>query len=230
MTCGIYLVSINDKIYIGKSHNIEIRIGQHRSLLKNNKHYNVKMQEAYNLNKDFTYKILEVANSESLDELEYYYIDQYNSIKNGLNISSGGTSGSGINHPSSVYTKEQIEEVFFLLLDIDNNVKTISKLTKVSESTIRHVSRGEVHYWLKELYPVEFDILQKYSISRLRNSAQRSLNKYKFTKLKAPDGNIYEVDTSIVSFAKKHNLDSNKVGQVMLGKRNKHKDWVGYNG
>jgi len=43
---GIYGIknTLNDKIYVGKSTDIEDRFTRHRTLLKNNKHYNLYLQ------------------------------------------------------------------------------------------------------------------------------------------------------------------------------------------
>ena len=45
---GIYKIIINDKCYIGSSFNIRLRINQHKSDLKCNRHCNAYLQNAYN--------------------------------------------------------------------------------------------------------------------------------------------------------------------------------------
>lgn len=57
--CGIYLLKINDKQYVGSSINIKKRLRRHRTLLRNNKHDNKYLQNMYNKYKTCEYKILE---------------------------------------------------------------------------------------------------------------------------------------------------------------------------
>lgn len=95
--CGIYYIknTLNNNMYIGQSVNIKARFCAHRSSLKNNKHYNEKLQEDFNkYGMDiFELGILEECESEFLDELEQYYIKKYNTVESGYNNASGGLKG-----------------------------------------------------------------------------------------------------------------------------------------
>lgn len=95
--CGIYYIknTLNNNMYIGQSVNIKTRFCAHRSSLKNNKHYNEKLQEDFNkYGMDiFELGILEECESEFLDELEQYYIKKYNTVESGYNNASGGLKG-----------------------------------------------------------------------------------------------------------------------------------------
>lgn len=57
--CGIYLLKINGKQYVGSSVNIKKRLRRHRTLLRNNKHDNKYLQNVYNKYKSCEYRILE---------------------------------------------------------------------------------------------------------------------------------------------------------------------------
>jgi len=48
---GIYKITclVNNKIYVGSTCDFNRRFNAHRNLLKNNKHYAIYMQNAYNL-------------------------------------------------------------------------------------------------------------------------------------------------------------------------------------
>lgn len=50
MTSGIYAIvnTINGKVYIGSSKSVEGRCNGHFRDLRNHKHYNVKLQRAWN--------------------------------------------------------------------------------------------------------------------------------------------------------------------------------------
>lgn len=95
--CGIYYIknTLNNNMYIGQSVNIRTRFSAHKSSLKNNKHYNEKLQEDFNkygMN-IFEFGVLEECKRESLDEKEQYYIKKYNTVESGYNNASGGLKG-----------------------------------------------------------------------------------------------------------------------------------------
>ena len=90
---------INGKVYIGqttvdlkkrKSHheNTQVRYYFHRAIKKHGKG-------------NFNWQILEHCDSkEEMDEMEFHYIMQYNSLNNGYNLTLGGEGSSGW-HPSA---------------------------------------------------------------------------------------------------------------------------------
>lgn len=79
---GIYCIIniINNKQYIGSSKNLYTRLNKHRSLLRKNKHCNIKFQNSWNkyLELNFKYYILEYCDESLLLEKEQYYIDMLN--------------------------------------------------------------------------------------------------------------------------------------------------------
>ena len=90
---------INKKSYIGQTSNIEKRKIQHKSISKSKKNlpfYNAIRKHGW---RNFKWKVLcECENKEELDEMEFHYIKQYNSIHpNGYNMTKGG---EGILNPS----------------------------------------------------------------------------------------------------------------------------------
>ena len=88
---GIYKIeNINTgKIYIGSSKDIDTRWKEHKYRLKNNIHHSSKLQRSYNKTEDkniFILKIIEeVECKDNLLEREQYYIDKFDSFKNGYN-------------------------------------------------------------------------------------------------------------------------------------------------
>lgn len=79
---------INSKIYIGSSKSIRNRWKQHKWMLKRNKHYNKKLQNAWNKygEKNFEFSILEtVSNEEDLKKKEQVFLSlvkpEYNLCK-----------------------------------------------------------------------------------------------------------------------------------------------------
>lgn len=114
-TNGIYCIKniFNNRMYIGCTFNcFGDRIDNHFYLLKNHKHHSEKFQKDYDIygRNGFEVVILEYA-SPSVDKSYYYdkeiyYINIYNSIIDGYNISSGGEGGySGVDRPQELIDK-----------------------------------------------------------------------------------------------------------------------------
>jgi group I intron endonuclease len=93
---GIYKIenTINNKIYIGSAVDVLNRFATHRYKLKNNKHINGKLQNAWNKYGEscFIFYLLELCEREELINKEQIYIDKLNPF---YNISKFATSGLG---------------------------------------------------------------------------------------------------------------------------------------
>lgn len=98
---GIYSILNlqNNKRYIGYSVDISRRWQTHKRDLKNNKHENDHLQAAYNKYgaDSFQYSIIEECPVDELKERERYWIEYYDSRKNGYNETDGG---DGLINPS----------------------------------------------------------------------------------------------------------------------------------
>ena len=94
MKSGIYQISIKGKIYIGSATNLYNRKHRHLHDLKNNKHCNKKLQNAFNKYGllSFEFKVLENAITEKIIELEQMYIDTKKPFFNICKI-AGNTKG-----------------------------------------------------------------------------------------------------------------------------------------
>lgn len=96
MSIGIYKITntINKKVYIGQSIDIENRLKTHIRLLNTNKHYNNHLQSSWNkyTEASFIFDIIEYCSQETLDEKEKYYIALHESSKyhKGYNLTEGG--------------------------------------------------------------------------------------------------------------------------------------------
>lgn len=108
--CGVYCIenTVNGKRYIGQSINIFARWRQHLSKLRQNDHYNSKLQNAWNKygENNFKFYVVIEADADLLDELEIYYINLYSSYKDGYNQDMGGRSNKNM----SDETKAKISE------------------------------------------------------------------------------------------------------------------------
>ncbi|ARF09221.1 GIY-YIG nuclease [Catovirus CTV1] len=100
------------KYYYGSSKNIYVRIIQHKSQLKNNKHHCVYLQNSYNkYGKDsFYYEIDKICNDiDDALKQEQYVID--NNKENLYNISKLTSGGDIItNHPNREQILRKIKE------------------------------------------------------------------------------------------------------------------------
>jgi len=103
MSCGIYKwTSPKGKSYIGQSVNLEKRYYDffHREIYSNpyKKKGLTKIDRARKKYPDFeqwTYEILEYCNPNELNDKEQYYINLYNTFKNGYNETIGGKGCNG---------------------------------------------------------------------------------------------------------------------------------------
>jgi len=92
--CGIYkITNPNNKVYIGKSKDIEYRFIQYALLNKKTigiKLFNSLQKYGWDYH---IFEIIEECDENKLDEKEIYWIKQCNSVKEGLNIKYGGEGG-----------------------------------------------------------------------------------------------------------------------------------------
>lgn len=90
---GIYKITNlkNNKVYIGSSTDIQRRWWKHQSELRLGRHPSYKLQTAYNKFgvESFSYSVLEECSEDVLLSREIYWIEQYDSIKNGYNCLKG---------------------------------------------------------------------------------------------------------------------------------------------
>lgn len=93
---GIYKITclVDGRCYIGQSVNVFIRLKQHKSNLKSNRHENKYLQGLYNQfgANNFTYELIEECSIEELDEREKYWINFFGGkdSKMNCNFESGG--------------------------------------------------------------------------------------------------------------------------------------------
>jgi len=97
MTVGIYLIKNveNQKCYIGSSVNVENRIKNHLYSFRSGGNFKAMQKEfdEYGEN-SFVFTIVEkVTNANTIKEREDFYIDKFNTKKNGYNIRGAAVKG-----------------------------------------------------------------------------------------------------------------------------------------
>jgi hypothetical protein len=108
---GIYKIinTLNNKVYVGSSTNINTRWNQHRKSLCSNTHHSVKLQRSYNKYGDvFIYELIIECLVEELLTEEQYYIELLDSYDNGYN--SIPTAGSNLGMKHTDETKNKLRE------------------------------------------------------------------------------------------------------------------------
>lgn len=230
MDCGIYILYWSiDRPYIGQTTQFHVRKLRHINEIRLGIHCNKKILQEYNRTGTLPeIEMLVQCLPEELNTLEEQYIQEFNSIDNGLNIISGGYSvGYGTNNSCSKYTKQQLVEVFSLLADPNNSYKYISKLTGVAETTVKKIGQGAQHTWLHSEHPEIYSkILEITSKDRYCISASAKAQGKSYRRIKAPDGTVYTVSNT-AEFAREHNLPNGNLCSVLLGNRKSVKGWIG---
>lgn len=94
---GIYKITnnVNNKCYIGASKDIKKRFEEHKSQYNSVQNYNKTLYRAfrkYGLN-NFSFEIIEETSLENMFNREKYWINFYNSYKEGYNETLGGEGG-----------------------------------------------------------------------------------------------------------------------------------------
>ena len=130
---GIYQIrnKINNKSYIGCAFDIRRRLKEHTNLLRNNKHYNIYLQRAWNKygEENFEVIILFEGSKDNLLEYEIKFIEMYNTVvPNGYNLTSGGQGLANYSHTLEARKK------------ISNALKGIKR----SEETRKRISLAQI--------------------------------------------------------------------------------------
>ena len=173
---GIYAIKniVNEKMYIGQSINIEMRHKRHKSLLKNNKHFNRHLQNSYNKygKEKFEYLVLEKCNKDELSTKEEELFLKYkNSIYNkNLEVN---VEYKGKKHPDEI--KEKMRLAKLGLYNGTNNPNYGNKWTleqkksipfKNSQTKLKEEDILNIKKYLLEAKLTDQEIAHKYNISR----------------------------------------------------------------
>lgn len=188
MTIGIYKLNFKDtnKVYIGKSLNIEKRYKDHLYLLRTG-NSNYKLIETYRVFGIPTLEILCECSSKELNSTEEEAIAIFDAVITGCNILySAYDRKHGEDNPNSLYTNDQIIESFLLLVNsTELTFREISKITKVSTDIISKISCSTVHNWLLEIYPNEY--LKLKELHNTRNNKGELHYNAKYSNIKIED-------------------------------------------
>lgn len=129
----IYVIKniINGKVYVGQASNAYDRFRRHRNNKVSAAKQNLEIIKAMKeLGADnFYYVILENCEDDMADEREIYYIEKFNSFKNGYNRTTGGAG-------TNTFTKDDIDE-FCRMFEQGKTIKEIETETSADHYQIK---------------------------------------------------------------------------------------------
>ena len=219
---GIYKLywDTSEKYYIGQAIDINKRYKEHIRQLANNTHFNLWVQEEYNINGKPNINILEVCEPSLLNIKEPEYIHLRDT--NCLNVLLGGNLCYGENSPRAKYQDIDIIEAFLLLYTYPS-IKHIdvSTYTGIDINTVHDISacRGRGTHLLKEMYPKEWNELLK---RKAPNS--RGTRIFEF-KNKFSEETYVCVSGELSEFCRTYGLQSSNLSKVINKSRKHTKGW-----
>lgn len=158
MKCGIYKITnkINGHAYIGQSIDITTRWNHHKNFNSSMSHYPLYQAfKKYGID-NFLFEIIEECSKEQLDEKEIYYIEYYNSYRDGYNQTTGGQEGNSNN--CIKISKEDIEIIYDLLINnLGITQRQIAEMFNVGEDTISDINQGKARVKVGYEYPLRIN-------------------------------------------------------------------------
>lgn len=103
--CGIYCITIGPKFYIGSAVNFNKRIKEHTRNLGKGRHINAYVQSSFNKYQTFDAEVIEFCAPTDLGAREQFYIDQWFSNKDCLNLRPDVKTMLGFKHSDATKKK-----------------------------------------------------------------------------------------------------------------------------
>lgn len=215
---GVYAIENikNNKMYIGKSKNIDKRWKRHKSTFKNESEWN-KEAYKYPLYEDmrklglenFRFFIVEECKEDILDKTEVFYINM-------LNPEYNQTIGENSKVTRSLINENDFLEIVDLLKNTKMSFKEIGKLYGIKDNSIRSINHGRMWKSKHITYPVriyEYDYTRvEKTINKcsdcgivIMNISKRCFDceiKNKINKSKIPDRETLKEDIRRCGFVK----------------------------
>lgn len=160
MKKAIYKITndINNKIYIGQSKNPDHRGKEHIWRSQENDADNSLIHKAMKKYGIKHFKMSIIGWYDNYNEMEKYYIKQYNSLSpNGYNIALGGEEpphSYGEKHHNSVYSNQLCDAIINDLLSRKYTQKQIENKYNVNQQLITSINRGITHRKNGISYPI----------------------------------------------------------------------------
>lgn len=172
---GIYKITnlINGKIYIGQALYIERRLSEH----KRGKGLSAQLIDKAILKygvENFSFEVIEECDAIELNDKEIYWIDYYNSYRRGYNLTSGGQGAPNVKIRLSA---QDVEDIYFLLLDYELTQNEIAKKFNVSYQTISDINRGKTRVLKGYTFPLRPSNIQHVKSEKLKQEVEKKPRK-----------------------------------------------------
>ena len=205
------------KVYIGQAINPESRYRRHLQKLRDGIHHSIKMQSDYPECGIPELELLESVDDTEADLKEVYWITTYNSYFDGYNATpGGGVTGNHIYNSNSKYLLDDYCAILAFLAYTDMSTNEIAKELEVSQSVVLNVSSQTNHLYLKELMPVEWNMMV--------NKHRHHPNWRQYPDVISPEGTVYKV-TNARAFSREHKLDQSDFSKLLKGKVSQVRGW-----
>ena len=215
----------NGKSYIGQTiGSLQVRKNNH-NYEADNEYYDIHFHRAirkYGFD-DFEWEVLEEVNDDKLNEREVYYIEMFDTFKNGYNSTLGGESGyilsdearnkisnTHIGKINSDETKRKISESVKKLYE-DNDYKE-----EIRQRTIMAMSSDEVRMKLSNSH--KGHIHSKETKRRMSNSHSKSWI------IESPSMEVFYIK-NLKKFCRENNLSNSCMLNVSKDGQKTHKGW-----
>ena len=148
---GIYAIrnTKDGKVYVGQSKSLKHRKNCHLYDLKNKRHSNRHLQEAYNQSpNDFAFEILAFCDEQELDAMERHYIEKLKAADrdHGYNIDLGGSGSERIsNEHKAAIAKSKIGNRSMCGISLSDDWKRHLSESQPHKRKIMCVETGEVY-------------------------------------------------------------------------------------
>lgn len=207
-TGWIYAIEnkVNGKMYIGLTRDIKDRWYRHKRYLRLNEHVNEHLQNSYNKHgrKKFKFKIIEKGIPvEELGQKEKFYINKFDTFKNGYN----GTTGGEKNYSMSEESKEKLRQAFTGEKSSTNKItpeEGVEIFNKYHSSKLTYLDLAEEHD-LCHFTISNIVTCKHWSTKHLKDK------KPKITQSKKQSDLTIAIGKKIVEERKKNNLEYKKI-------------------
>lgn len=217
---GIYRITClgNKKFYIGSAVNLKRRFDEHQTLLRNNKHYNSKLQHAWNKygEEQFIFDIVELVDEEYLLDCEQTWMDSTNVCVTGFNLAQKAGSGGSCRDWIITYP--------------DGTEKLLSNMTKfarennLNAGALAEVAKGHVNHHKNFKIRYAHQTKEEWTKTLVRSNKFGHGWKGKYLVI-TPSGEELIID-SLNEFCVKNNLSQGNMASICRGERKQHKGYT----
>lgn len=151
---------VNNKVYIGKTINPTSRKADHFREYKKDLGWNKTLYQAMNKygQENFSFEVVEEVSDSDWGARENYWIEKYDSLKNGYNMIPGGTEPPrlcGESNPNSKLKLKEVKEIRNLLRAQKGILyKDIAEKYSISIYQVYRINSGEAWNDPQEKYPI----------------------------------------------------------------------------